>query len=43
MAFLYGMFVPIIFPIVLLSIANLYVCEKINLVYICKQAPNYND
>lgn len=35
MALLYGMFVPILFPIVLFSIVNLYICEKINLAYIC--------
>ena len=43
MALMYGMFVPMLYPIVLLSIFNLYICEKIMLVYICKQVPNYDD
>ena len=42
MSFMYGMFVPILFPIAAFGIANMYITEKIALTYIYRSPPMYD-
>jgi hypothetical protein len=40
---MYGMIMPILFPIALFGIINMYVVEKLCLAYYYKQPPNYDE
>lgn len=42
-AFMYGMFIPMLFPVVTLGIANMYICEKIALTYVHNKPPMFDD
>lgn len=42
-SFMYGMFLPILFPVTAFGIANMYICEKIALTYIHNKPPVYDD
>lgn len=43
LAFMYGMFIPILFPIAAFGIANMYITEKISLIYIYREPPMYDE
>ena len=40
--FQFGLLMPILFPLTLLGFANLYIFEKVMLVYFYKRPPNYD-
>ena len=42
-AFMYGMFIPILFPIAAFGIASMYITEKISLIYIYREPPMYDE
>lgn len=42
-AFMYGMFIPMLFPVATFGIANMYICEKLALTYLHKRPPMYDD
>lgn len=42
-AFTFGIFVPILIPIMFVAIFNQYVTEKLQLAYICKQPPQLDE
>jgi len=39
-SFLYGMFIPLLFPVTLIGILNIYVTDRILLAYYFKQPPH---
>lgn len=41
--FIYGLALPILFPIAFFSMVNIYVAERIQLAYYFKQPPLYDD
>ena len=41
-SFMYGMFIPILFPITLFGIFNMYVVERLCLAYYFRQPPLYD-
>jgi hypothetical protein len=41
-SFLYGMFIPILFPIALLGLINLYVVERLCMAYYYRKPPMYD-
>lgn len=43
MSFTYGLFLPVLFPICMLGIANLYICENYQLFYWYRKPPMYDD
>jgi hypothetical protein len=43
MSFMYGMLLPILFPIALFAFGNLYVNERILLAYYYQKPPIYDD
>lgn len=43
MSFIYGLFLPMLFPIAMLGIGNLYICEKYCLYYWYRKPPMYDD
>lgn len=42
-SFMYGLFIPVLFPIAALGIINMYVCEKFCLLYYYRKPPMYDD
>ena len=42
-AFMYGMFVPLLFPMAAFGIMNMYITEKIALTYFYRQPPMYDE
>ena len=43
MSFIYGLFLPALFPICLMGIANLYICENYQIHYWYRRPPMYDD
>lgn len=41
-SFLYGMFIPILFPIALFGITNMYIVERITLAWFYRQPPSFD-
>jgi hypothetical protein len=41
--FLYGLFIPIMFPITLFGIFNTYITEKLGLIYLYRKPPMFDD
>jgi hypothetical protein len=42
-SFFYGMFLPILFPICLFGLINMYVTERLCMAYFYKQPPSYDE
>jgi hypothetical protein len=42
-SFMYGLFIPILFPITAFGIINMYLCEKFCLLYYYRKPPMYDD
>jgi len=42
-SFMYGLFVPVLFPIATLGIMNMYLVEKFALLYYYRKPPMYDD
>ena len=42
-SFMYGMFLPILFPIALLGLVNRYIYEKLTIAYYYKEPPKYDN
>jgi len=43
MSFTYGLFLPALFPIAMIGIANLYICEKYQIYYWYRKPPMFDD
>lgn len=43
MSFIYGLFLPALFPIAMMGIANLYICEKYQIYYWYRKPPMFDD
>lgn len=41
--FMYGMFIPIMFPITLFGIINFYLTEKIGLIWLYRRPPMFDE
>jgi len=41
-SFLYGMFIPVLFPIALFGIFNIYVVERMTLAWFYRQPPSFD-
>lgn len=43
MSFTYGLFIPVLFPIALVGIFNMYVVERLSLAYYYRQPPMFDE